>query len=405
MERNNRLPISKVRVWNAFKKVYSNRGSWGVDGVTWEVFRSDLENNLYRLWNRMSSGSYFPQGVRAVEIPKKDGGVRKLGIPTIVDRIAQQVATDYLQPLVDPHFHEHSYGYRPNKNAHQALDRCIYNTQYYSWVVDVDIKGFFDNIPHKYILKGVEQFCGEKWVLLYIKRWLEMPVGDQKVKRKTGTPQGGVISPLLANIFLHFGFDRWMDKLANGSVEFERYADDIVIHCRSERQALMFQRRLSERMNNLGLELHPKKTKIVNTEERSLRDKRYPKSFDFLGYTMKPMYIKTRNREGVMYNWVISKSSRKGIMSEVRRLKLYKWRGSIQELAKVLNPKLRGWIAYYSRYSKWLFFNFLRKVNKVLIKWLKWNKKLHLGASIRWLKNAHKHHRTLFEHWKYMGSI
>lgn len=320
MERTNRLPISKIRVWNAFKKVYANRGAPGVDGVNWDDYRSNLENQLYTLWNRMSSGSYFPSSVRSVGIPKKDGGVRKLGIPTINDRIAQQVVTDYLSPMITPHFHAHSYGYQVGKSTHQALERCRYNTHYYSWVIDVDIKGFFDNIPHSYIIKALQYFCKDEWVLRYVQRWLGVGAAGEKEKREKGTPQGGVISPLLSNVFMHFAFDLWIGKAGFAKLEFERYADDIVIHCRSELHAIVIRDKLKQRMGNFGLELHEKKTKIVKTDLNNLKEKGYGYSFDFLGFTMKPMYSSSPKYRGMMYNWVISQGSKKldhGIVTQV----------------------------------------------------------------------------------------
>ncbi len=227
--------ISKQMVWNAYLKVKANKGSAGIDMQTMEGFEKNLKKNLYKIWNRLSSGSYFPPAVRRVDIPKSNGKLRPLGIPTISDRIAQMVVKDYLEPSVEPFFHNDSYGYRPGKSALDAIAQTRQRCWRDDWVLDLDIKGFFDTIDHKLVMKAVTQFTQCKWVLLYIQRWLKadvvMPNG-QTVNRDLGTPQGGVISPLLANIFLHFVFDKWMG-INFPKVHFERYADDIVVHCRS----------------------------------------------------------------------------------------------------------------------------------------------------------------------------
>jgi len=230
MEQSKSQPITKQMVWKAFKKVKANRGSAGIDGVSIRVFESDLEGNLYKLWNRMASGSYFPQPVKQVGIPKSTGGTRYLGIPTVSDRIAQMVVKEYLEPSIDFIFHPNSYGYRPGRSAHDALAAARQNCWKWGWVIDLDIKGFFDNIDHNLLMRAVRKHTNEKWVLMYIQRWLEAPVQTKEGLRETqgrGTPQGSVISPLLSNLFLHYAFDRWIDKELGG-LEFERYADDSV---------------------------------------------------------------------------------------------------------------------------------------------------------------------------------
>jgi RNA-directed DNA polymerase len=228
-------------VWKAYKKVKANKGSGGVDEMRWEDLDKDLNAHLYRLWNRLSSGSYFPMAVREVEIKKDAGaGVRKLGIPTILDRIAQEVVKTHLERIVEPQFHESSYGYRPGKNCHQAVERASQNVMTHDWVIDLDIKGFFDNIDQELLMKAITHYCKDKWVLLYVARWLKAGIIQKDgmyLERVSGTPQGGVASPLLANIFLHVVFDKWMEKNHPGK-PFERYADDIVVHCKSEKQAL-----------------------------------------------------------------------------------------------------------------------------------------------------------------------
>lgn len=264
--------ITKRQVWEAYKKVRANKGSAGVDGVDFNKFESNLENNLYKLWNRLSSGSYMPPAVLRVEIPKSDGGVRALGIPTIADRVAQMVVKDYLEPKLEKIFHNDSYGYRPKKSAHQALKATRKRCWQYPFVVDLDIKGFFDNIDHELMIKALELHIDTKWEMLYIKRWLVAPVQtkDGIIQRDRGTPQGGVISPLLANLFLHYAMDSWMSK-NYPTIPFERYADDAVCHCKSQSEAEELQVELSKRMEECKLELHPDKTKIVYCKDDKRR--------------------------------------------------------------------------------------------------------------------------------------
>jgi group II intron reverse transcriptase/maturase len=222
------LPITKQMVWKAYKLVRTKGKTAGVDGQSLDGFAEDLENNLYRLWNRMASGSYFPPPVRRVEIPKANGGFRPLGIPTVADRIAQMVVKEYLEPELDAVFDPDSYGYRPKKSAHQAIEAARKRCWQYNWVVDLDIKGFFDTIDHELLMRAVRRHTKTGWVILYIERWLtapvEMPDGSLQ-ERAAGTPQGGVVSPMLANLFLHDAFDNWMRRTFPHN-PFERYADD-----------------------------------------------------------------------------------------------------------------------------------------------------------------------------------
>jgi RNA-directed DNA polymerase len=195
--------ISKQVVWEAYQRVKANRGSAGVDAQSIQDFEVDLKDNLYKLWNRMASGSYFPPPVRRVEIPKKDGGLRPLGIPTVSDRIAQMVVKMMFEPEVEPYFHPDSYGYRPGKSAIQAVGMVRGRCWRYNWVVDLDIRGFFDNMDHDLLMRAVRKHTDCKWIRLYIERWLKAPVqmGDGSlVNRDKGTPKGGVISPLLVEV-------------------------------------------------------------------------------------------------------------------------------------------------------------------------------------------------------------
>lgn len=288
--------ISKNVVLEAYKLAKRNKGSAGIDGVDFEKFEEHLNNNLYKVWNRMCSGSYFPSPVLAVEIPKKSGGTRRLGIPTITDRVAQMVAKMYVEPIVEPLFHKDSYGYRPHKSAIDAVGQVRERCWKYDYVIEFDIKGLFDNIDHGLLMKVVEKHVKEKWIQLYITRWLETPFAlkdGTKIERIAGTPQGGVISPLLANMFMHYAFDIWMDR-SFPHAPFERYADDAVIHCRTEKESEEILKALDERMKSCKLELHPQKTRIVYCKDKD-RKEEYPNvEFDFLGYTFKGVFIKYR---------------------------------------------------------------------------------------------------------------
>ena len=287
-------PINRWMVWEAYGKVKANKGSAGIDNMDWEYLEKRQYTELYKLWNRLSSGSYFPKAVKRVAIPKKGGGQRNLGVPTILDRIAQQVVCTHLERIVEPLFHHSSFGYRPGRSCHQAVKQACSNSMNHDFAIDLDIKGFFDNIDHELLLKAVRHYCPEKWVLMYVERWLKAGIfhSDGAVTPTVqGTPQGGVISPLLANIFLHVAFDKWMEK-KHPEKPFERYADDIVVHCKTEKQALFMLRQIRNRMNDCKLELHPAKTQIINL--RGWSQVKYPKEFDFLGFTIKPASFKTK---------------------------------------------------------------------------------------------------------------
>jgi RNA-directed DNA polymerase len=278
--------ISKREVWEAYQRVKANRGAAGVDEQSIAEFERDLKRNLYKLWNRMSSGSYFPPPVRMVKIPKASGGERTLGIPTVADRIAQTVVKGRLEPRIEPRFHPNSFGYRPNRSALDAVGRARRNCWEYDWVLDLDVRGFFDNIDWTLLMKAVRKHAQEPWVVLYIERWLQTPAQGADgvlVMRASGTPQGGVISPLLANLFLHYAFDVWMAR-QYPHLPFERYADDAIVHCRTEREAEEVRQAIAKRLHECRLELHPEKTKIVYCKDEDRRG-RYPnEKFDFLGY-------------------------------------------------------------------------------------------------------------------------
>src|SRR5665213_1375 len=348
--------IPKREVWLAYKRVKENRGAAGIDDQTIAEFEKDLKNNLYRLWNRMSSGSYMPPPVRRVDIPKGDGGTRPLGIPTVSDRIAQMVVKRYLEPFLEPIFHEDSYGYRPGRSAHDALAVSRQRCWRYNWVLDLDIKGFFDNIDWELLMRAVRRHTDRAWVLLYIERWLKAPVSmpdGALVGREKGTPQGAVVSPLLANLFLHYAFDRWM-KENHSNIPFERYADDVICHCRSEAQASSLRQALEARLAACKLELHPQKTKIVYCKDANRLDNHSEQRFDFLGFTFRPR--QSMNRAGrlfVSFSPAISDKAAKAMRETVRRWKVHH-RGdlALEKIARWTRPMLLGWVHYYGRFHR-----------------------------------------------------
>ena len=393
-------PITRVMVMQAYKKVRANKGSAGVDEMSWADLDKDLAAQLYKLWNRLSSGTYFPKPVKEVEINKDAGaGVRKLGIPTILDRIAQAVVKTHLEQMMEPHFHESSYGYRPGKSCHQAVAKASQNVMVNDWVIDLDIKGFFDNIDHELLLKAVTHYCDDKWVLLYITRWLKAGIVQQDgmyVDRENGTPQGGVISPLLANIFLHVVFDGWM-KIHHPEKPFERYADDIVVHCKTEKQALFVLKKIQQRMTDCKLTLHPVKTKIVNL--RGKTENKYPRSFDFLGFTIRPLWSKTSKGNKLMVSSFMSTKSKTRVLAKFSSFHIHKWRKPLETIAQKLQPVIQGVLNYYGKFWTAHMYQVLYQLNQRLLKWVKWEKGLYKTAAIKWLKQKYKEQPRLFAHW------
>lgn len=392
-------PITKVMVWQAYKKVKSNRGASGIDGMSWEQLDTNLSKQLYKLWNRLTSGSYYPEPVKEVAIGKKDGGIRNLGIPTLLDRIAQEVVKHQLEKIVEPIFHQHSYGYRPHRSSHDAVKQSCSSCFNHDFAIDIDIKGFFDTIDHDLLLKSVAHYCQDKWILMYVERWLKAGVvrsDGQEMQTESGTPQGGVISPLLANIFLHIVFDSWMDK-EHPEKPFERYADDIVVHCKTEKQAQYVLRAIEKRMKQCKLELHPKKTKIVNLRGKS--EKNYPKSYDFLGFTIRPNQAKINGKYYEVPSIFVSKRSRTAILEKFKAIEIHKRRISLELLAAKLNPIIRGVINYFHKFSD----NHMRcvwnELNAKLLKWVKWEKGMYKYSAINWLRNQYKQKPKLFSHW------
>lgn len=393
-------PITRAMVVKAYKKVRANQGSGGVDEMDWEYLEKNLSSQLYKLWNRLTSGSYFPMPVKEVIINKKQGGERYLGIPTLLDRIAQQVVKAHLEPIVEPLFHNSSFGYRPSRSCHQAIEQANRNSFNHDFVIDLDIKSFFDTIDHEILLKAVKFYCQDKWILLYVERWLKAGIVQQdgcEIDRLTGTPQGGVISPLLANIFMHVSFDKWMDKY-HPEKPFERYADDVVVHCKTEKQALFVLKQITARLTHCKLTVHPAKTKIVNLRGKS--EKKYPKSFDFLGFTIKPSWIKVKEKGMLIPSIFISKNSQSSVLRKFRELCIHKKRKPIEVIAKELNPIIQGVINYYCKFSIAHTKQLWKQLNVRLIKWVKWEKGLYKMASIKWLQRKSKEQPRLFAHWK-----
>ena len=396
-------------IWEAYKKVRDNKGSAGADEVSMDEYDANRRKHLYKLWNRMASGSYFPPPVKEVEIPKKDGKVRKLGIPTISDRVAQMAIKMYIEPRFEAIFSENSYGYRPNKSAHQALEKVRENTRKNDWVIDLDIKGFFDNISHEKLMLAVEKHVPENWIKLYIKRWLEAPIlkksGELITKQGKGTPQGGVISPLLANLFLHYGFDKWLEK-TDPTANFARYADDVIVHCRSKRHAEHILTLINQRINNIDLELHPDKTKIVYCKDYRRKEKYPVVKFDFLGYSFQPRTTKSKKTQGVFlgFDCAISISSCKRIADKLGELEVEKMTfKSVVGIAQKLNPRIRGWINYYGKYRISNLHSVFKLVNLRLVRWARIRYKRYktsIKRAYKWLTRVQQQYPYLFYHWQ-----
>ena len=403
--------IDKRLVYEAWMKVQANNGAPGVDAVTIDRFADNERDNLYKLWNRMSSGSYFPGPVRAVEIPKDHGaGVRVLGVPNTVDRIAQTAAAMLLEEKLEPIFHQDSYGYRPGRSAHDALAVTRQRCWKKDWVLDIDVRAFFDSVPHDLLLKAVAHHTDERWVLLYIERWLtapmQMPDGTL-VAREKGTPQGSPISPLLANLFMHYAFDKWMDREYPGS-PFERYADDVVIHCDTEAKALYLWAALAERLGSLGLELHPDKTKVVYCKDGRRRGDFEHTSFDFLGYTFRRRLAKGRRGFFVNFSPAMSAMAKKAIGKKIRNWHLNRRSGTdLSGLAWGINAQVRGWINYYGAfYRSELYFLALR-INQHLVRWAMQKFKRLKREPLKawaWVNAAQQQNPRLFAHWHLLAA-
>jgi RNA-directed DNA polymerase len=399
--------ISKQLVMQAFKLIKANAGAAGVDQLSLEDFEKDLKGNLYKIWNRLSSGSYFPPPVKAVPIPKKTGGERILGIPTVGDRIAQMVVKLTFEPCVEPSFLSDSYGYRPNKSALDAVGITRQRCWKYDWVLEFDIKGLFDNLDHTLLLKAVKKHTDNKWVILYIERWLKAPMQlpDGSLESRTrGVPQGGVISPVLSNLFLHYVFDAWMSK-KHPKVPWCRYADDGLLHCKTERQAQFFLTELEKRFNQCELELHPSKTKIVYCKDTNRKGEYSTTEFEFLGYSFCQRQAINKNGELFLsFSPAVSKSALSSMRAKTRERGFYRRSElSLNDIAEMFNPVLRGWIEYYGCYNPSALYPVLRHFNMTLVSWAmrKYKKlRVHKTQAGIFLEKIAKREPKLFAHWK-----
>src|SRR3954454_7821853 len=401
--------ISKWKVWEAYRKVKANQGAPGVDGQSLAAFEADLQGNLYKVWNRMSSGCYLPPPVRAVEIPKAGGGVRVLGVPTVADRVAQTVVAVELEAKVEPIFHPDSYGYRPNRSALDAVGECRRRCWSKDWVIDLDIAKFFDTVDHRLMIKAVRAHTDQAWVVLYVQRWLVAPLqrpdGTMEA-RDRGTPQGSAVSPVLANLFLHYAFDTWMAR-EFPDVWFERYVDDVVVHCVSKRQAHCVRTAIAERMAQVGLTLHPDKTRIVYCHDGRRRGSHEHTAFTFLGYTFRARGA--RNKNGKMFLSflpAISKEALRKISAQVRFWRLHHRTGrSFADLAREINPIVRGWMNYYGAFYKSALYCLLTRINAYLLRWVR-NKYRRLRgrkkAQKAWIGVIQRYPR-FFAHWAWIN--
>lgn len=404
--------ISKWAVQQAWEKVKANKGAPGVDEVSIEAFEADLGNNLYRVWNRMSSGSYFPPSVRAVEIPKPHGGgTRMLGIPTVADRVAQTVVAEELKVKAETLFHDDSYGYRPGRSAIDAVGACRQRCWKTNWVIDLDIQKFFDSVSWDLMLKAVGANTDLPWVMLYVRRWLQAPVqrpDGTLQQRDRGTPQGSPVSPVLANLFLHYAFDAWLAR-EFPAVRFERYVDDAVVHCVSERQAHQVLAAVQDRMGEVGLRLHPDKTRIVYCKDGKRRGDSAHTSFTFLGFTFRPRGVRDKNGSMfVSFLPAISKDAWKKIGRQVRSWRLHHRTGhTFAGLADKINPIVRGWMNYYGAFYRSALYPLLTRINAYLMRWVRNKYRRFRG---RWAFNQAwsrviKQYPRFFAHWAWTTAV
>jgi RNA-directed DNA polymerase len=405
--------IPKELVWQAWKQVKKNGGAAGADGVTIEIFEKDLKDNLYKVWNRMSSGTYFPPPVRAVEIPKASGGTRMLGVPSVGDRVAQTVAALSLEPRTEAIFHDDSYGYRPRKGALDAVAACRQRCWARNWVIDLDIRKFFDSVPWDLMVKAVQVNVTheQRWIVLYVRRWLAAPIvmpDGRTAERDRGTPQGSAVSPVIANLFMHYAFDKWLER-EFPAVEFERYADDAVVHCATEQQARRVLAALEERMAEVGLQLHPDKTRIVYCKDRNRRRKNCAEtSFTFLGYTFRARQAPARQGGGAMFSAFLpaaSKDALKRMSGEVRSWRIHLRSGTeLEDIASWVNPIIRGWMAYYGRFYRTALNGLLQRINTYLVRWAKrkYKRLRTYKKASKWWEGLTARQPRLFAHWAWM---
>ena len=404
--------IPKRLVWQAWKQVKANGGAAGVDGQSIEDFEAGLKNNLYKVWNRMSSGTYFPPPVRAVEIPKAAGGMRMLGVPCVGDRVAQTVAALALEARTEFVFHEDSYGYRPRRGALDAVAKCRERCWEKDWIIDLDVRKFFDSVPWDLMVKAVQANTTheQRWIVLYVRRWLAAPIlmpEGRLADRDRGTPQGSAVSPVLANLFMHYAFDTWLER-EFPAVRFERYADDAVVHCATERQAREVLAALNARMAEVGLELHPEKTKIVYCKDRKRRQPYDgPCKFTFLGYEFRARKAPTGDGTSMFTAFLpaVSKDALKRMSGEVRRWRInLRTTSDIAELAEWMNPVIRGWMSYYGRFYRTELHGLLKRINTYLVRWArrKFKRLRAFKRAKRWWNGLLQRQPALFAHWAWM---
>jgi group II intron reverse transcriptase/maturase len=403
--------IAKRAVWEAYQQVKANRGAGGIDDETIAMFDQNQSRNLYKLWNRMSSGSYLPPPVKQVEIPKSKGGTRKLGIPTVSDRIAQTVVKRAIEPILEPIFHPDSYGYRPGRSAKQAVAVTRKRCWRYDWVVEFDIKAAFDQIDHGLLMKAVGSHIKESWIRLYIERWLKAPfetADGERLARERGTPQGGVVSPILMNLFMHYAIDAWMQR-TKPLCPFARYADDAVVHCRSREQAEELMRSIARRLAECGLTMHPEKSKVVYCKD-SHRTASFPQvHFMFLGFTFRPR--KARGKQNRMFTSFlpgVSADALKHMRQVVRGWRIHRQTpATLAELAKQYNPAIRGWWNYFGAFYRTAMHKLYGYIDQRLEQWARRKYKMLLrreSRSVDWLRRIKKETPRLFYHWSVVGN-
>jgi RNA-directed DNA polymerase len=401
--------ISRQEVWQAWLRVRANEGAPGVDEVSLAGFGQDLKGNLYKVWNRMSSGSYFPPPVKAVEIPKADGGTRLLGVPSVADRVAQTVVAARIAEAVEPVFHRDSYGYRPGRAAADAVAVARQRCWDYDWVVDLDISRFFDSVRWDLVLKALQAHVRLPWVLLYVRRWLAAPVqlpDGTLAERDRGTPQGSPVSPVLANLFLHYAFDTWLARQFP-DCPFERYADDAVVHCRTQARARQVLAALERRMDEVGLRLHPEKTKIVYCRDGRRRGPwDGPVAFDFLGFTFRARSMQSKHgKRFTGYGPAISKTAMARLSAQVRSWRLHRQVNRTEaDIARRINPVIRGWMGYYGRFRRSALYPLLARINYYLVRWLRSkHKRLRpLKAATAAWQRAVAQRPQYFAHWAWV---
>jgi RNA-directed DNA polymerase len=400
--------ISKRMVFDAWKRVKANRGAAGIDAKSIAEFDEGLANNLYALWNRLASGSYFPPPVKEVPIPKRDKGVRLLGVPTVGDRVAQTVVKSYLEPILDPLFDDDSYGYRPGRSAKDAVRVTRERCWKFDWVLEFDVKGAFDGLDHGLIMKALRKHTDCKWVLLYIERWLRAPsmsVAGELRHRDRGTPQGGCVSPLIMNLFMHYAFDRWIRR-EMPQCRFARYADDAVVHCQSEQMAQRVKQRLAERFAACGLELHPDKTRVVYCRDSNRRADYPVTQFSFLGFTFRARRAQARNgRLFMSFQPAVSCEAQTRMRQQIRSWHLPRQTpGTLAEFSANYDATLRGWWNYYGSFYPSAMACIFRHFDLALAYWARRKYKRLAGQkrrSGRWLMRVARREPHRFVHWRH----